>query len=438
MLAQEQSQTLINENGETAFYLAAKQDSYLTRDVLSYGFDIDVRNVCGETPLMCAVKAENVETITFLLGNHADINAIDDQQATCLHSAALKDESGTMTQALLRRNPDIEALDASGLTPLFIACFNGNDAVVCRLLRYGAKSQAKQPNGFDALHYACMYANHVFMSRLLNKSGPDFEAFYELSKYGLPADPSHATISKRRAKIIHALIDNGADIHTSGEGFTPLHIAALTAQEQVVNILLSNGAKATGISVVTAYYGLSPQTVDLLLSRGANVSATDSRWNKTALLWTAEIGSPTIIKVLLSHGANVHHQDDQGSSALHYAASNARNESIALLLEAGAKPNLLDTGGNTPLVRLARAGRFCLAGRWWDPSPAERENAAMLLLKAGCDYSVMNIDGCGAIHYAAENGYGIFFTQVPVSENTCVSVRGWVFTPKYFKICFVA
>ena len=243
------------------------------------------------------------------------------------------------------------------------------------------------------------------MSRLLDNSGPDFEAFYELSKYGLPADPSHSTTSKRRAQIVHSLIDHSADIHASSKGFTPLHIAALTAQEQLVNILLSNGAKATGIPVITAYYGLTPKIVDLLLTRGANVSAIDSRWNKTALTWTAEFGSPTTLKVLLGHGANLHHQDKQGSSALHYAAANARNESITLLLDAGADPNLLDSGGRTPLIRLAWAGRFYLAGRWWNPSAAEREKAATLLLNAGCDPSVKDIHGNLAAHYAAGNGY---------------------------------
>ncbi len=405
ILAQEQPQTFMNEKGETALHLAAKQDAYLTRDVLSHGFDINIRNVCGETPLMCAVNAENIDTVTFLLKNHADVNATDDQQATCLHLAALNDKSGSITELLLRRNPDIEAIDGLGLSPLFLAAFNGNDAAFRRLLKFGARPEAKEVDGFNALHYACMLANHVFMSRLLGKNGPDFEAFYELSKYGLPTDPSHSTTSKRRAQIVHSLIDHSADVHASSQGFTPLHIAALTAQEQLVEILLSNGAEASGIPVITAYYGLTSETVDLLLTHGANVSATDSRWNKTALTWTAEIGPPSMLKVLLSHGANVNHQDKQGSSALHYAGANARNESIKLLLDASADPNLPDSGGSTPLIRLARAGRFYLAGRWWNPSADEREKAATLLLNAGCDPSVKDIHGNLAAHYAAGNGY---------------------------------
>lgn len=405
MLAQEQAHSFMNEDGQTALHLAAKQDAYLTWDVLSCGVDINIRNVNGETPLMCAVNAENLDTVTLLLKNHADVNAVDDQQATCLHLAASKDESGSITQLLLRREPDTEMLDETGRTPLFRAAFTGNDAMVRQLLKFGADPKAKESDGFSALHYACMQANHVFTSRLLDKRGPDFEAFYELARYGLPADPSHSTISKRRAQIVHSLLAHDANVHASSEGLTPLHISAATAQEQLVNILLSNGAKATGVPVITAYWGLTPETVDLLLTRGANVSATDCRWNKTALTWTAEIGSPTTLKVLLSHGASVHHQDTQGSSALHYAGANARNESIALLLDAGANPNLLDSGGSTPLVRLASARRFYLAGRWWNPSAAERKKAATLLLGAGCNASIKDMHGNLAVHHAAGNGY---------------------------------
>ncbi|KAF6222312.1 hypothetical protein HO133_001398 [Letharia lupina] len=405
MLAQEQVHTFMNEEGQTALHLAAKQDAYLTLDVLSRGVDINIRNVNGETPLMCAVNAENIDTVTLLLKNHADVNAVDDQHATCLHFAAMKDESGSMTQLLLRRNPDIEIMDGMGLTPLFLAAFKGNDAVVRQLLEFGAEPEAKESDGFSALHYACMQANHVFMSRLLDKRGPDFEAFYEFLMYGLPANSSHSTISKRRAQIVHSLLAHNADVHASSKGLTPLHISAATAQEQLVNILLSNSASSTGVPVITAYWGLTPETVDLLLTRGANVSTTDCRWNKTALTWTAEIGSPATLKVLLSHGASVHHQDTQGSSALHYAAANARNDSIALLLDAGANPNLLDSGGNTPLIMLASGRRFYLAGRWWNPLAAERKEAATLLLSAGCDASVKNMHGNLAVHYAAGNGY---------------------------------
>jgi ankyrin repeat protein len=65
---------------------------------------------------MCAINAENMETVTLLLKSHADVNAVDDRQGTGLHLAALTDKSCSMTQLLLRRNADTDLTDGIGLT----------------------------------------------------------------------------------------------------------------------------------------------------------------------------------------------------------------------------------------------------------------------------------------------------------------------------------
>ena len=406
ILAKARAYHFINKDGQTALHLAAMQNESLTGDVLEHGFDINIRNIDGQTPLMSAVNAENINTVALLLKHHADVNAVNDKQETCLHLAALKDKSGSITELLLSRNADTEMVDDIGMTPLFVAAFNGNDVVSRQLLRKGAKHQAIEPDGFTSLHYAAMQANHAFMSRLLDARGADFEAFYEPSHYNLPTQPFRDTIFKRRALIVRMLIEHGADIHVSSKGFTPLHIAAVTAQELIVTDLLERGASAQGVSVVCAYWGLSFNTVNLLLERGANVEAVDMRWNKPALTWEGEIGSPANIEVLLWHGANVHHQDVQGSLAIHYASANACVESVELLLNSGSNPNMQDLEGKTPLTRLASSvGQFFLAGRWWNATSMDRKKTAIHLFNAGCDPSVRDIYGRVAAHYAASNGH---------------------------------
>ena len=405
MLAKESAHASVNEDGQTALHLAAEQDEYLTRDVLKNGFEINVRNLDGQTPLMCAVNADNIETVTLLLKSHADVDAVDERRRTALHLAALKDESGSITQVLLRRHADTDLVDEIGLTPLCVAAFNGNDAVTRQLLKNGAKPQVCAPDGFTALHFASMQASHVFMGRLLDKRGPDFEAFYEASVYKIPTQPLRDTIYKRRAHIVTMLLEHGADIHASGKGITPLHIAAVTAQESIVNVLLEAGAGAAGVSVICAYWGLSSETVNLLLEQGAGLEMCDPRHGKSALSWTAEIGSPAVIEVLLRHGAKVNHQDNYGSSGLHYASANGRTETVKLLLESGANPNLQDREGKMPLARLASAGRFYLAGRWWDPSPTDRRTTATILFGHGCDPCVKDAHGNVAVHYAASCGH---------------------------------
>jgi ankyrin repeat protein len=104
---------------------------------------------------MCAINAKNETTITLLLKNNADVNATDNQQATCLHLAALKDKNGSIIQLLLRHKPDIERKNDLRLTPLFLAAFSGNGAVTRWLLLSGAESETKEAYRYGALHYAC-------------------------------------------------------------------------------------------------------------------------------------------------------------------------------------------------------------------------------------------------------------------------------------------
>ncbi|KAL9044129.1 MAG: hypothetical protein Q9214_002710 [Letrouitia sp. 1 TL-2023] len=293
----------------------------------------------------------------------------------------------------------------SELSPLHQAAFTGNVEAVSQLLESGVDIEAKDADSFSALHYACMHADLTFMGRLLGSCGPDFEAFYDLSKYRLPADLPNSDVCKCRTQIVEMLLAHPADVNARKNGITPLYIATVTAQETLATMLLSKGAKATGIPVVTAYWGLSSKTVKLLLDQGASVSATDSRWAKPALTWTAEVGTVDMLRVLLDHGADVNHQDRQGSSALHYAAANARSEIVTLLLDADANPNLTDMFGSSPLIRLAMGRPYYLAGKSWNPSSKDREEATASLLAAGCDSSRRDIRGNLAAHYAAENGH---------------------------------
>jgi ankyrin repeat protein len=76
----------------------------------------------------------------------------------------------------------------------------------------------------------------------------------------------------------------------------------------------------------------------------------------TALHWAAHWDDAGLAGLLLRAGARVDVANDFGVTPLLLAAGNGRPAMIALLLEAGADPNLAATNGEAPLMTAARAG----------------------------------------------------------------------------------
>ncbi|GFR13618.1 ankyrin repeat-containing protein [Trichonephila clavata] len=88
------------------------------------------------------------------------------------------------------------------------------------------------------------------------------------------------------------------------------------------------------------------RTVDLLLKAGADPSIKNDR-GQTPLHY-AVTGYDSIVS-LIEAGVHPDIQDIEGRAALHYAAGISCGEAIELLVEKGAKRDILDKQGKTPL-----------------------------------------------------------------------------------------
>jgi uncharacterized protein len=180
------------------------------------------------------------------------------------------------------------------------------------------------------------------------------QSFFKLIQTGVTAeiadavqnDPSLARV--RDANGVSALMWS---IYTGQALVRDFILAELTHQHADLDIF---EAAATGNTArLSAILSTDPQAV--------NSFSTDG-W--TPLHLAAAFGTPEAVQLLLQHSAKVDavSKNPQANQPLHAALALSRNpETIQLLLNAGADPDALQTGGFSPIFSAATANRRDLA-----------------------------------------------------------------------------
>lgn len=122
----------------------------------------------------------------------------------------------------------------------------------------------------------------------------------------------------------------------SGDGFTPLGLAAFTGHLEIAEFLLAQGADVNF------------------------VSQDENRF--TALTGAVASGNTDIVKLLLMHGADPNHlYEGDAFSPLLAAASEGKKEVVELLILHGANVNLKGKGGKSPLGLAREKGHAAVA-----------------------------------------------------------------------------
>uniref|UniRef100_A0A672YDC2 Ankyrin repeat domain 27 (VPS9 domain) n=1 Tax=Sphaeramia orbicularis TaxID=375764 RepID=A0A672YDC2_9TELE len=140
-------------------------------------------------------------------------------------------------------------------------------------------------------------------------------------------------------------------------GYTPLHVAAICGQAQLIDLLVHKGAPVNA----TDYHALTPlhlacqrgyQGVTLLLLHyKANTDAQDNNGN-TPLHLACMYGHEDCVKALVYYDVQTCRldlQNDKGDTALHMAARWGYEGIIQVLLENGASTDILNKNKDSPL-----------------------------------------------------------------------------------------
>lgn len=124
-----------------------------------------------------------------------------------------------------------------------------------------------------------------------------------------------------------------------------------------IAIALLAALPAFGDALIEAARVDDAQAVEALLSRRADVNARDED-GTTALAFAADHSNVAMAERLLRAGANPNLTSEMGVSPLSLAITNRCADMVKLLLGKGADPNIARESGETPLMTAARLGQF--------------------------------------------------------------------------------
>lgn len=145
------------------------------------------------------------------------------------------------------------------------------------------------------------------------------------------------------------------------KGTTPLKIAVQKGKPNLVKVFLELGAdpnckcNESSPPIIFAAIKGSVELGEILFRYGADLNG-QTKTGKTPLIWACTLGRKNMALFLISSGANVNLADNDGSLPLLDAANKPDFEDVVVsLLEKGAKVNVFNTNGLSPLHCAAMA-----------------------------------------------------------------------------------
>ena len=365
--------------GETALMTAARTGVPAALELLlDRGARIDARDTTFEqTALMIAVREGHSAAVALLIRRGASVNAqtrkgpLPKFVPPCKGTGCGSEGVGINRGGLPDRGRRAEA--KGGMTPLLYAARDDRPEAARILLRAGADIELADANGIRPLLMAALN-DHLEVAQLLIEEGADVNAddFWGRSPLWAAVEYRNLDMNNRdqdsptdngvdRAPIldfIRVLLDAGANVnartrevppsrrwlYSLGDvswvdftGQTPFLRAALSGDNATMRLLLKYGADpnlptqagttplmaAAGVNwVVAQTYTESPQAlidaIKLCLELGADVNAANSM-GLTALLGAANRGSNDIIELLVRSGARLDVKDKEGRTPLRWA-----------------------------------------------------------------------------------------------------------------------
>lgn len=350
-----ETSSIYTNQGNTLLHAAVMSNDFsFVESLLKEGFDVNVINSQKLTPLMLAVMKGNMKLVQLLLSCGADPNKVDCRQNNCLH-LAIAGSHPEIAMLLIPFMTNLDQPNRNGNTPFLLSAGEGLQSLIEIFITRQVDIHTVNREGQNAMHLAAQNGHDKIIDRL-GALGLEIDLL-ETSKDKICYSPLHWAAHRGHLAAFIALVKLGADpLKKDTSGHNALEYAIASKKDEII-----------------AYVMQLPM-----------IDMTDAFFIAVQIEYM-----PLLTRLLLS-GFNVDVLRDDGSTALHLAASSGASRSVALLLEQGIKLELSNEG-ESPLHTAARNGSVSIIQQ---------------LVDAKCDLDIQNKEGLSALHIACQNKNG--------------------------------
>ncbi|KAM9310600.1 B-cell lymphoma 3 protein homolog isoform 2-T2 [Pholidichthys leucotaenia] len=221
-----------------------------------------------------------------------------------------------------------------------------------------AMATRQDEDGDTALHIAVVQGKMDIVCkliRLLLWAGRSLDIYNNLRQ-----TPLHLAVITKQASMVEVLLRGGADpAALDRNGQTALHLCCEYDQRDCLFLLLSPSSPSTCLEIRN-YEGLSPlhlavlqcrkNLAQMLLDAGADINAMDIKSGQTPLMHAVESSNTDMVHFLIENGCDVNTQSYSGNTALHSACGRGQVDIVRLLLKSGADSSLKNYHNDTPVM----------------------------------------------------------------------------------------
>ncbi|XP_056617944.1 B-cell lymphoma 3 protein [Triplophysa dalaica] len=223
-----------------------------------------------------------------------------------------------------------------------------------------AAATHQDEDGDTPLHIAVVKENGElvwWLIEIFRRAHRDLDIFNNLRQ-----TPLHLAVITHQLNLVKALLDAGADPGAlDRHGQTALHLCCEHGEANCLDVILRHYLHNPSPHLeIRNYEGLTPlhlavqnrdkKLAKILLDRGAEINSGDNKSGRSPLMHAVENDCIDMVSLLIESRCDVNAQSYSGNTALHSACGRGRIEIVRLLLKNGADSSLKNNHNDTAIM----------------------------------------------------------------------------------------